>query len=71
MIYIEFDEGEKMVDEIKSFQDKCWVSWPEALWRIYEFNLSEMQLVVINLKLHLPSKQAGNYIVLTYGIENI
>lgn len=62
---------EKMVDEIKSFQDECWVSWPEALWRIYEFNLSEMQLVVINLQLHLPGKQAGNYIVLTYGIENI
>ncbi|KAG5584668.1 hypothetical protein H5410_045102 [Solanum commersonii] len=59
-IYIKSDNGEKVVDEIKTFQDARWVSPPEALWRIYEFNLTEMQLAVINLQLHLPSKQPAN-----------
>ncbi|KAH0715308.1 hypothetical protein KY284_008213 [Solanum tuberosum] len=49
------------IDEIRIFQDACWVSPPEAMWRIYEFTLSEMQPAVINLQLHLPGKQAVYY----------
>nr|XP_009763055.1 PREDICTED: uncharacterized protein LOC104215018 [Nicotiana sylvestris] len=60
-VYIESDDGEKIVDEIRNFQDARWVSLPEALWRIYEFNLSEMQPPVINLQLHLPVNQAMYY----------
>ncbi|XP_049354827.1 uncharacterized protein LOC125819439 [Solanum verrucosum] len=60
-VYIESDEGEKFIDEIRSFQDARWVSPPEAMWRIYEFTLSEMQPAVINLQLHLPGKQAVYY----------
>uniref|UniRef100_A0A1S4BAU6 Helitron helicase-like domain-containing protein n=1 Tax=Nicotiana tabacum TaxID=4097 RepID=A0A1S4BAU6_TOBAC len=55
------DDGEKVVDEIQNFQDARWVSPPEALWRIYEFNLSEMQPPVINLQLHLPDRQTVCY----------
>ncbi|XP_009791383.2 uncharacterized protein [Nicotiana sylvestris] len=55
-VYIKPDDGEKVVDEIQNFQDARWVSPPEALWRIYEFNLSEMQPPVINLQLHLPDR---------------
>nr|XP_016442786.1 PREDICTED: uncharacterized protein LOC107768197 [Nicotiana tabacum] len=60
-VYIESDDGEKIVDEIRNFQDARWVSLPEALWRIYEFNLSEMQPPVIKLQLHLPVNQAMYY----------
>ncbi|XP_075096268.1 uncharacterized protein LOC107806316 [Nicotiana tabacum] len=60
VVYIEPDDGEKVVDEIQNFQDARWVSPPEALWRIYEFNLSEMQPPVINLQLHLPDRQTAN-----------
>lgn len=47
--YIESDDGEKVVDEIKNFQDTRWVSPPEALWSIYDFNLIEMLPAVFNL----------------------
>ncbi|XP_075108897.1 uncharacterized protein LOC142180730 [Nicotiana tabacum] len=56
VVYIKPDDGEKVVDEIQNFQDARWVSPPEALWRIYEFNLSEMQPPVLNLQLHLPDR---------------
>ncbi|XP_070022215.1 uncharacterized protein [Nicotiana sylvestris] len=59
-VYIESDDGEKVVDEIQIFQNTRWVSLPEALWRIYEFNLSEMQPPVITLQLHLPDRQTAN-----------
>ncbi|XP_047258751.1 uncharacterized protein LOC124890949, partial [Capsicum annuum] len=42
-VYLEMDDGEKLIDEIRNFQDARWVTALEALWRIYEFNLSEMQ----------------------------
>ncbi|KAG5570611.1 hypothetical protein H5410_060377 [Solanum commersonii] len=61
VVYIKSDDGEKVVDEIKTFQDAHWVSSPKALWRIYEFNLTEMQPAIINLQLHLPGKQAVCY----------
>ncbi|KAH0633393.1 hypothetical protein KY284_036179 [Solanum tuberosum] len=60
-VYIESDEGEKFINEIRSFQDARWVSPPEAMWRIYEFTLSKMQPAVINLQLHLPDKRAVYY----------
>ncbi|KAH0692884.1 hypothetical protein KY290_021037 [Solanum tuberosum] len=59
-INVEPDDGENVIDEIQTFQDERWVSPPEALWRIYEFNLTEMQPAVINLQLHLPGKHSAN-----------
>ncbi|XP_016462003.2 uncharacterized protein LOC107785255 [Nicotiana tabacum] len=59
-VYVESDDGEKVVDEIQNFQDARWMSPPEALWRIYEFNLSEIKPPVINLQLHLPDRQTTN-----------
>ncbi|XP_069149753.1 uncharacterized protein [Solanum lycopersicum] len=55
-IYVQSGDGENAIDEIQTFQDARLVSPPEALWRIYEFNLTEMQPAVINLQLHLPEK---------------
>ncbi|KAG5576741.1 hypothetical protein H5410_056875 [Solanum commersonii] len=31
------------------------------MWRIYEFNLTEMQPAVINPQLHIPGKQSACY----------
>ncbi|KAG5581278.1 hypothetical protein H5410_051905 [Solanum commersonii] len=58
-VYVESDDGEKAIDEIQIFQDAQWVSPSKVLWRIYEFNLSEMQPPVINLQLHLLRKHSG------------
>ena len=61
-VYVQSNDGENVIDEIQTFQDARWVSPPEALWRMYEFNLTEMEPVVINLQLHLPEKHSGTHI---------
>ncbi|AQK75317.1 hypothetical protein ZEAMMB73_Zm00001d018231 [Zea mays] len=43
------------VDEIKQYRDARWVTPPEALWRIYGFELSQNSPPVIQLQLHLPN----------------
>nr|XP_051194446.1 uncharacterized protein LOC127307725 isoform X1 [Lolium perenne] len=42
------------IDEIKQYRDARWITPPEALWRIYSFNLSEIFPSVRQLQLHLP-----------------
>nr|XP_027086673.1 uncharacterized protein LOC113708416 [Coffea arabica] len=52
------DQGSSgTIDEINSFQQARWVSPPEALWRIYEFRLTEMNPAVYTLQVHLPDQQ--------------
>ena len=46
------DQGN--VDEIKQYRDARWVTPPEALWRIYGFDLSKNYPPVKQLQLHLP-----------------
>ncbi|PWZ40047.1 ATP-dependent DNA helicase PIF1 [Zea mays] len=41
------------VDEIKQYRDARWVTPPEALWRIYGFELSQNSPPVMQLQLHL------------------
>ncbi|XP_020243617.1 uncharacterized protein LOC109821873 [Asparagus officinalis] len=60
-VNIEYNEGEKVVNEIKNFQDARWVSAQEAFWRIYEFHLNEIFPAVINLQLHMPNHQYVSY----------
>ncbi|PWZ32213.1 60S ribosomal protein L2, mitochondrial [Zea mays] len=43
------------VDEIKQYKDARWVTPPEALWRIYGFELSQISPPVMQLQLHLPN----------------
>lgn len=64
VVYIESDEGEKVIAKIQNFQDAHWVTTFETLRRIYEFNLSEMQPSIINFQLHLPNRQSGNYFII-------
>ncbi|GBM59017.1 hypothetical protein AVEN_7403-1, partial [Araneus ventricosus] len=48
-------------DEILSFRDGRYVSAPEAMWRLNEFNLSEKSHNVVRLAVHLPDQQAIVY----------
>ncbi|WVZ73211.1 hypothetical protein U9M48_021552 [Paspalum notatum var. saurae] len=43
------------IDEIKQYRDARWVTPPEALWRIYGFDLSQNSPPVMQLQLHLPN----------------
>jgi ATP-dependent DNA helicase PIF1 len=43
------------VDEIKQYRDVRWVTPPEALWRIYGFDLSQISPPVMQMQLHLPN----------------
>jgi hypothetical protein len=43
------------VDEIKQYRDARWMTPPEALWRIYGFELSQISPPVMQLQLHLPN----------------
>jgi ATP-dependent DNA helicase PIF1 len=43
------------VDEIKQYRDAWWVTPLEALWRIYDFELSQNSPPMMQLQLHLPN----------------
>lgn len=43
------------IDEIQQYRDARWVTPPEALWRIYSFDLSKVHPPVKQLQLHLPN----------------
>jgi hypothetical protein len=43
------------VDEIKQHRDARWVTPPEALWRIFSFDLSQNSPPVMQLQLHLEN----------------
>ncbi|GBM86653.1 hypothetical protein AVEN_224308-1 [Araneus ventricosus] len=44
-------------DEILSFVEGRYVSAPEAMWRLNEFNLSHKSHTVVRLAVHLPQQQ--------------
>jgi hypothetical protein len=54
-------ETEKNVDEISAYQSARWISPPEAMWRIFSFNLSEMCPTVYSLQLHIENHQQVTY----------
>ncbi|WVZ63174.1 hypothetical protein U9M48_012829 [Paspalum notatum var. saurae] len=51
----EGNKADSDVDEIKQHRDARWVTPPEALWRIYGFDLSRNSAPVMQLQLHLPN----------------
>ncbi|WVZ95702.1 hypothetical protein U9M48_041434 [Paspalum notatum var. saurae] len=51
----EGNKADSDVDEIKQYRDARWVTPPEALWRIYGFDLSRNSPPVMQLQLHLPN----------------
>lgn len=43
------------LDEVAAYREARWVTPPEALWRIYDFNLYGISPSVLQLQLHLPN----------------
>ena len=50
-----------VIDEIHEYRDARFISPPEAIWRIYSFNLSEMSPLVLQLQVHLPNMHLVHY----------
>jgi hypothetical protein len=46
------ENSEGNIDEIKQYRDARWVTPPEALWRIYGFDLSDRYPAILSLQLH-------------------
>ncbi|GKA91747.1 leucine-rich repeat transmembrane protein kinase protein, partial [Tanacetum coccineum] len=57
VIHLSFDDAEPVINEIKRYQDACYISPPEAMWWIYGFPLANMNPVVVPLQVHLPDHQ--------------
>ncbi|XP_031121219.1 uncharacterized protein LOC116024466 [Ipomoea triloba] len=58
---------DRVIDEIKEYQNARWISPPEAAWRIFGFAIAEMKPAVIQLQIHLENSQYINF----YGHERI
>ena len=54
-VSIDAVDSDGNIDEIKQYRDSRWVTPPEALWRIYGFDLSQIFPSVRQLQLHLPN----------------
>ncbi|WVZ82077.1 hypothetical protein U9M48_029383 [Paspalum notatum var. saurae] len=54
-------DGQGNVDEIKMYREARCVTPPEALWRIYGFDLSKNSPPVMQLQLHLPGMHMVTY----------
>ena len=55
VVVTEGNKADGDIDEIKQYRDARWVTPPEALWRIYGFELSQNSPPVMQLQLHLPN----------------
>ncbi|CAH1449314.1 unnamed protein product [Lactuca virosa] len=56
VIHIDQDRENNTINEIRRFQDACYVCPPEAMWQIFSFPLSQIHPYVMSLKIH-PSNQ--------------
>ncbi|XP_021991140.1 uncharacterized protein LOC110887887 [Helianthus annuus] len=61
VIHIDPDGEDVVINEIKRFQDARYVSPPEAMWRIFAFNLSQIYPTVLALQLHLPKNHTVTF----------
>ncbi|XP_073042800.1 uncharacterized protein [Primulina eburnea] len=55
------NENNPVVDEIKNFQCARWISPPEAIWRIFKFDLNHVHPSVICLPIHLENEQVVTF----------
>jgi hypothetical protein len=53
--------NEAEIDEIRQYRDARWVTPPEALWRIYGFELSKIHPSFLQLQLHLANMHMVSY----------
>ncbi|GKB43391.1 ATP-dependent DNA helicase PIF1-like protein [Tanacetum coccineum] len=57
VIHLSSDDAEPVINEIKRYQNACYIFPPEAMWRIYGFPVANMNPVVVPLQVHLPDQQ--------------
>ncbi|CAG8448573.1 14287_t:CDS:2 [Cetraspora pellucida] len=50
-----------VIDEIQNFVEACWISAPEAVGRILEFNINRINPAVTCLQVHLHNQQRINF----------
>ena len=60
-MYIAYADGDNIINEIEIFQEARWVSAPETIWRLFEFQMNDIYLAFINLHLRLPNQQLVPY----------
>ncbi|XP_022893735.1 uncharacterized protein LOC111408164 [Olea europaea var. sylvestris] len=53
--------NEHYVDEISNYQTARWISAPEAIWRIFSFDLFDISPSVVSLQLHIEDAQLVTY----------
>ena len=51
-------ENDGAIDEIKNFQSRRWICAPKAAWRIFAFNLSDLNPSIMALQVHLEEEQS-------------
>nr|XP_027109221.1 uncharacterized protein LOC113729090 [Coffea arabica] len=51
-------ENDGAIDEIKNFQSGRWICAPEATWRVFAFDLSNLNPSVMALQIHLEGEQS-------------
>ncbi|XP_022848336.1 uncharacterized protein LOC111370722 [Olea europaea var. sylvestris] len=51
------ETNEHYVDEISNYQTARWISAPEAIWRIFSFDLFDISPSVVSLQLHIENTQ--------------
>ena len=59
--YVTPEDNSQDIDEIERFQSARWITPPEAMWRIYGFELNEMYPLVYILQLHLEDQHSVSF----------
>ncbi|XP_074293041.1 uncharacterized protein LOC141619936 [Silene latifolia] len=51
----------QVVNKVAAYQNACWVSPPEAAWRIFSFRLNEIHANIVVLQFHLQNMQTVTF----------
>ena len=51
----------RIIDKIQKYQESRYIGAPEAIWRIFQFDISKMHPSVECLQIHLPGGQSILY----------
>ncbi|XP_027158647.1 uncharacterized protein LOC113760290 [Coffea eugenioides] len=61
MYQITSQQTENIIDEIRNFQSARWICGPEAMWRIFAFDLTNIHPSVMTMHLHLQNHQSISF----------
>ncbi|XP_071939291.1 uncharacterized protein [Coffea arabica] len=61
MYQITSQQTENIIDEIRNFQSARWICAPEAMWRIFAFDLTNIHPSVMTMHLHLQNHQSISF----------